>query len=206
MIFVTKQYEDIKNQNKILYDDLKRNRVYTESLEKKIKDLQQKSRSSSIEIRNVPICDKETSTDLINILASVGNTVQFPVSSADIRDVYRRSGRPGTTGSIIAEFSTVQRKIGLLSSVRTFNSKQQKDFKLNTSHIGIIGKNQPIYVDEHLPETARALFYQARVFAKQNNYNFCWTSNGNIFMRKHPGDKHILVSSEATLGEIQEKQ
>lgn len=206
MIFVTKQYEDIKNQNKILHDDLKRNRVYTESLEKKIKDLQHKSRSSSIEIRNVPICDKETSTDLINIVASVGNAVQFPVSSADIRDVYRRSGRSGTTGSIIAELFTVQRKIGLLSSVRTFNRKQQKDSKLNTGHIGVIGKNQPIYVDEHLPGTVRALFYQARVFAKQNNYSYCWTSNSNIFMRKHPGDKQILVTSEATLREIQEKQ
>lgn len=206
IMFITEQYEDIKSQNKILQEHLKRNRVYTESLEKKIQDIQHKSRSSSIEIRNVPNCEKETSSDLISIVTSVGNAVHFPVSSTDIRDIYRRSGKPGTTGPIIAEFSTVQRKIDLLSSVRTFNSKQQKDSKLNTGHIGVQGKNQPIYVDEHLLGSVRALFYQARVFARQNNYKFCWTSNGNIFIRKQPGDKQILVSTEATLRDIQEKQ
>lgn len=204
--FVTTQYEDIRARNKILHEELKQNREYTESLEKKIKDIQHKSRSSCIEIRNVPNRDKETSTDLINIVTSVGNAVHFPVSSSDIRDIYRRSGKPGVTGPIIAEFSTVQRKVGLLSSVRTFNSKQPKDSKMNTGHIGVLGKNQPIYVDEHLPGTVRTLFYQARAFVKQNNYNFCWTSNGNIFMRKQPGDKQILVTSEATLRDIHENQ
>lgn len=206
IMFVTEQYEDIKCQNKTLQEDLKRNRAYTETLERKIQDIQHKSRSSSIELRNVPKGEKETTPDLINLITSVGNVVNFTISSSDIRDVYRRSGKPGTIGPIIAEFSTVQRKMGLLSSVRTFNSKQQKDYKLNTDLIGIPGKKQPIYVDEHLPGTVRTLFYQARIFAKQNGYNFCWTSNSNIFIRKHPGDKQILVTSETTLRDLQEKQ
>lgn len=206
ILFVTEQYEDVKSQNKSLQEELKKNSLYTESLERKLQDIQHKSRPSSIEIRNVPNGDKETPSDLINIITAVGNAVNFPICSSDIRDVYRRSGKSGTTNPIIAEFSTVQSKIGLLSTVRMFNSKQQKENKLNTSHVGIQGKKQPIYVDEHLPGNVRTLFYQARIFAKQNDYSFCWTSNGNIFIRKQPGDKHILVTSETTLKKLTVKQ
>lgn len=45
---------------------------YIENLEKKINDLQLKSRTSSIEIRNVPYGAKETTSDLRELVSSVG--------------------------------------------------------------------------------------------------------------------------------------
>ena len=202
--FVNEQYEVFQNQIKILQTETQKNREYTESLERKIYDLQHKSRSSTIEIRNVPSSEKESLSDLNNILSAVGKTIKSPISPSDLRDIYRAPGKAGTIRPIVTEFSTVQKKLNFLSSVRMFNKQQTRDSKLNTTHIGITGKQQPIYVDEHVSPSNKKLFYLSREFSKQHGYTFCWISNGNIFLKKRPGDKQILVKSESTLKELLE--
>lgn len=204
--FINEQYEDMRNQIKKLQEENHRNTMHTEILEKKLQDIQYKTRSSCIEFRNIPNIEKETVNDLTKIITSVGVKVNFPVCSTDLRDVYRTGGKSDANKSIIAEFSTVQKKQGFLSSVRTFNSKQPKDQKLNTSQIGISGNRQPIYVEDHLSSTTKKLFYLARQFAKQHGYSFCWAANGNIFLRKQQGDKQVLVKTENTLKELEDNQ
>ncbi|KAJ8704308.1 hypothetical protein PYW08_013032 [Mythimna loreyi] len=83
--------------------------------------------------------------------------------------------------------------------LRLYNKGRGKDDKLNTSVMGMPGDRRPVYIAEHLPPSTKKLFYLAREFANKNAYKFCWISNGNIFLRKVEGDKHILVSPEKSL-------
>lgn len=195
---------------RIEVEDLKKERkeqvCYIQSLENKIIDLQYLSRSSCIEIRNIPQTDSETAATLSTTLRNIGQLVGAPISEQEIRDIYRQPGKPSQTPitrPIIAEFTKVNTKQNLLSAIRTYNkTKNSNENKLNTELIGIAGGRQPVYVADRLPTSSRKLFYLARQFAKDNQYTFCWINNGNIFLRKRAGDKQILIRSEKCLKDL----
>ena len=203
MNFINKQYEEIKSGLDNLKKERQEQRKCLENLEKKVQDLTLKSRSSSIEVRNIPLKDKETSVDLTDTVCKIGDTVGISISPTDLRDIYRLPGKPGSTRPIVAEFHTVQMKLNTLSSVRNFNNnKKSVENKLNTELINIAGKRQAVYVADYLPASSRKLFHTSREFAKQNGFEYCWSSNGNIFLRKRQGDKQILISSEQCLSDL----
>ncbi|CAB3224074.1 unnamed protein product [Arctia plantaginis] len=74
--FVNQQYEELKGR----FIGLERERLqlldYNKSLENKLKDMQLSSRCSSIEIRNVPPKEKESYTDLISVISSIGDAIK----------------------------------------------------------------------------------------------------------------------------------
>lgn len=209
--FMNQQFEDMKKEVDDLKKERREQRTYVESLEKKIIDLQHKSRSSGIEIRNITQTDEETTTCLIKAVCSIGKLVGMPIPETEFRDIYRLPGKntkdmaAPTTRPIIAEFTTVQTKQNLLSAIRSFNSKKSKENKLNSELIGIPGKRHAVYVAEQLSSGSKKLFYLAREYAKKHNYTFCWINNGNIFLRKQPGDKQLLINSEKCLQDLNSK-
>lgn len=145
----------------------------------------------------------ESASDLSMIISKVGAAVDMTLNNTELRDAYRLPGKPGTVKPIIAEFVNVQVKNKLITSVRDFNKTHPNDDRLNTKCIGLPGDRRPVYVAEYLPATSRKLFYEAREFAKQKGYKFCWTANGNIFLRKTEGVKQVLVKSVETLRNLQ---
>ncbi|KAJ8708021.1 hypothetical protein PYW08_010387 [Mythimna loreyi] len=206
MSFLSLQFEDMKKE----IEDLKRVRDaqqrHIDHLERKIIDQQVKSRISGVEIRNVPMGNAETVSSLSKTVIKICETLGTPINDSNIRDVYRLPGKSSNINSprpIIAEFATVITKQNVVSAVRSFNQGRSKDQKLNTSHVGIPGKPQPIYIAEQLPLSARKLYHQTREFASKHSYKFCWVSNGNIFLRKQEGDKHILITSEQSFRELE---
>ncbi|KAJ8735418.1 hypothetical protein PYW07_007038 [Mythimna separata] len=200
--FINKQYDDLIKQIDALDKEKQVYRHCIQNLEAKIEDLQQLSRSSCVEFRNVPLTDTESVEDLAAIVTKVSTTVGVPLNKNNVRDVYRLPGKPGTARPIVADFTTVQAKSMLLESVRTFNKKQPKEARLNTQKVGLPGDWRPIYVGEYLPSSSRKLFFAAREFAKLNDFKFCWTANGSILLRKEEGAKRILVKSEQTLRDL----
>ncbi|KAJ8724516.1 hypothetical protein PYW08_001145 [Mythimna loreyi] len=201
--FISQQYDDMLKQVKSLQQE---NQTYKHSimnLETKIQDLQRVSRPSSIEIRNVPAVENETASDLTAIINKVGSIVDIKINNSDLRDVFRLPGKPDTIRPIIAEFSNVQSKTQLVSAVRKFNRTHSGDDRLNTRSIGLNGERRPIFISEHLPASSRKLYFAAKEFAKHNKYDYCWSSNGNIFLRKVTGAKHILIRSEQTLKDLE---
>ncbi|KAJ8734532.1 hypothetical protein PYW08_013782 [Mythimna loreyi] len=206
--FINQQFEDLKREVEDLKKERQEQRKYVECLEKKIIDLQMKSRSSAIEIRNIPQSDMETTAALIKTVCSIGNVVGKPIPETEIRDVYRLPGKStkdtaaSTPRPIIAEFTKVQTKQDILSAVRSYNNKKSKENKINSELIGIPGNRRPVYIAEQLSSSSKKLFYLAREFAIKHNFMFCWVSNGNIFLRKQTGDKQIIINSEKCLQNI----
>lgn len=206
MNFMNSQYEEVKGRVETLERERSELKEYAVTLENKIKDLQFSSRSACIEIRNFPSKDKETYTDLVTNVTKIGSIINMDVPTSEIRDIRRLPGKPGTYKPIVAEFTNVQTKNNFLARSREYNKNHIKPDKLNTTLIGLPGDRQPIYVDEYLPLSSRKLMFQAREFAKTMNYNFCWSSNGNIFLRKEPGAKQILIRSTHCLAELRNQK
>lgn len=201
MSFINRDFEDFKAEIELLKKERREQKLYIENLETKIQDLQFKSRSSSVEIRNIPHKDSETPETLAKIVCSIGDTVGNKILQANLRDIYRLPGKSNTPRPVVAEFSTVDTKVKLLSAVRAYNkNKKLPDDRLNTAKLGF--KDSPpkiVNVSERLPAYTKKLLYQASEFKKRNSFEFCWVSNGNIFLRKKQGDVHHLITSEFSL-------
>ena len=200
--FINKDYEEMRNKIKVLENERQDFLMTITRLDKKIQDMQLCSRTSSIELRNVPVREKESVADLTNLITKVGTTVQLAISPKDIRDVYRLPGKTNTNKTIVAELSTVYMKNNLLTATRNFNKTRTKENKLNTESLGLHGVRQPIYVSEYMAPSARKTFLMAREYAKTHKYTFCWYSNGKVFLRKEQGSKHVLVESELCLNKL----
>lgn len=169
------------------------------NLEKRVSSMELSSRTSSVEIRNIPATENETSSDLYNLVSATGRALNIEIHKSQIRDVYRLPSKPGKNQPIIAEFCTVPMKMDLLNSARIHNKNRSAAEKLNTEMIGLKGKSSPIYVSEFLPGATRKLFYLAREFARTSDYKFCWAVNGKIYLRKSENSSAIRVESEEAL-------
>lgn len=90
----------------------------------------------------------------------------------------------------------------VISAARNFNKSKLNSDKLHTEHLGIPGQRLPVFVAEYLPPSARKLFYQARVFAKENKFQYCWYKGGRIFLRREKSQPHYLIKSEQCLNNL----
>jgi hypothetical protein len=176
------------------------------TLETKIQELHRMSRSATIDLRNIPQSDKETTADLAKIVCNISNVLNINLQPEDLRDIYRGPGKPGTNRSIIVDLNKVQKKYDILTSVRNFNRSRKPADKLNTQLVGLTSDRIPIYIDEHLSGSDKKLFFEARTYAKKNGYNFCWTSNSRVFLRKEQGSKQIHIKTEQCLRDLENGQ
>lgn len=200
--FLSSKVDDYRIKVEEYQTTIKLQQEYNSILESKIHDLELVSRSASIEIRNIPVKDKESLEDLTSVVINTGKVLSMNVDSKEIRDVYRVPGKSGSVRPIVAEFNKVSLKSDMLSAVRKFNSNRKLEEKLNTELLGYSGKRSSVFVSEHLPAFSRQLFYQSREFARQHGFKFCWTSNGQILLRQDNGTKLIQVKSKKSLEEI----
>lgn len=194
--------EDMRKRIQTLEEERKDQHNYILNLENKITNLQQSSRSSCIEIRNIPAEQDESPSHLTSHVVNTGKVLAVNIQSSEVRDIYRT----GKNKIIVAELKSVQMKNEILAAARKYNASRDGDQKLNTTQIGIKGRPTPIFVSEYLAGSDRKLFYMAREFAKNNNYQFCWVRNGNIFIKKDSTSKPLRVDSEAALNSLQAKK
>ncbi|KAJ8710879.1 hypothetical protein PYW08_009394 [Mythimna loreyi] len=202
MVFMNKKFEDMKKEVEDLRKERQVQHLYIQSLEQKITDLQRMSRGSGIELRNIPMESSENTDSLIKTVCNISKLVGLRLAEPDFRDIHRLPGKSTNSNNprpVLVEFTKVKTKQVLLSAIRSYNKEKGKEDKLNTKLLGMPGERKPVYIEEQLSATTKKLFYQAREYAKQNSFKYCWTSNGNIFLRKAEGDKQQLINSEKCL-------
>lgn len=198
MTFLNDQYENFKVKVESLEKERKQHLTQIASLESKIEDMERNSKSSTIEIRNVLIPkERETKDDLCNIVQKTCQALKVNVQQSTIRDVYRIKNKSGK-GTIIAEFTSVLLKNEVIQGVKLHN-KEHSQQRLTSADIGLPGLITPVYVSEALTNKGRRLFFLARDIAKTQEYKFCWTRNGIIYLRKSVNAPHIEIKEESQL-------
>lgn len=210
MEFINHSYEDMKTKISDIEGEKSAYMDRVRDLEKQIQDIHTQSRSTTIELRNVPLKDngKETPADLVSIVEAVGTAVNIELRPSDLRDVYRipsKHGSPATPTPIVADFASVNIRYDYLSSVKRFNKSRSVQDKLNSHTIKMTGKKTPIYVDERVSPVLRKLLFETRKVSKENGFS-CWHSNGKIFLRKSQNESPFRVISEQNLVDILKKK
>ncbi|CAH2101744.1 unnamed protein product [Euphydryas editha] len=165
------------------------------SLSKRLAQMDQQFRSSNIEIQYVPENKQE---NLINTVVQLGRVIKCPIDEAKIHYCARlakmndSSPRPR---SILVKFNSPRLRDEFLAASSRFN-KNNRDDKLNTSHLGIGGaKKSAIYVVEHLSPENKGLHAATRKKARELNYKYVWVRDSRIYMRKNDESNYVHIKS-----------
>lgn len=201
LAFVSAGYDEIKLQLHKLETDNADKMVYIQSLEEKIENFDVLSKSSCIEIRNIPESKGENKSTLSDIIINTGKKLDIEINKSEIRDVYRLKPKVranNNANTLVVDLTTIIKKDDILQAYRTYN-RNHKNSRLCTTDINLDCTSNPIFMSEHLTYKKKRLFYQARDFAKLNNIQFCWISYGKIYMRKIEGQPATRINTEADL-------
>lgn len=201
MKFLNTKYEDMLKKIDALEVERKQHLLKINLLETSLDDIQRNLKSSSIELRNVPISSEiETKTDLCKIVQRTCNVLDVNVQEMGIRDVFRVNSKSGK-GTIVAELASVLLKQDIIQGIKSFK-KQNSERSLTSSDIGIVGQKTPIFISEALTSKNRRLFFLARDLATSMSYKFCWTANGKIYLRKAVDAPRIEVKDESQIAAL----
>ncbi|XP_045777013.1 uncharacterized protein LOC123875307 [Maniola jurtina] len=193
------ELEDAKKEIIILKKSNSDPREIINSHTNTINILDKEARASNIELHCVPEFRGE---NLVKTVEQIGRVVNIPIAEGSlikctrVAKLNKESPRPR---SVIVKFSSSLLRDKFLAGVINFN-KANKDDKLNTTHLGISGEKKPVYISEHLSSTSKDIYAAARSFAKNKQYRFVWSRNGNnIFLRKTISSDILLVKSKEFL-------
>lgn len=196
--FVTKKYEEI--DEKINYFEKNKNELNYEItlLKQQIEDMERKSYLNKIEICNVPKRDNE---NLFVLMRRMYENLDIEYHSDSILNVYRTRGRNNRPGSILVELSSPLLRDRMLQAYR--KTKLSPGTRVDSSKIGIDGPKTQIFISEQLTKKANHLFFLARSLAKTKQYKYCWTRNGNVYLRKEDGSPFIIIKDENHITKLQ---
>lgn len=150
---------------------------------------QQRERLLNIEIVGIPETKNESLSDMIiNISKHVG----VPLIQDDIVHINRvqpRQSVPGRPKVIVAKFKSRLQKDSIISGLRRTRGVTTKD-------ILIPGEARRIYVNEHLTTQNKHLMKMAKDTAKIKQYQYVWTKNCQIYVRKNDVSPAITIRNE----------
>lgn len=201
--FLSSQFEELKIRVIETEKDRQKDKEHIILLENKIEDLEKSQRKCSLELKNVPRIEKETKTCLLNMVTQLASTLKIDIKHSDIKDIYRTSSKLQNR-PIIVELLTYTQKTNILSTAKKYNM-QNKNNKLNSSHLGLKCPNTPIYLCDHLTQKGNRLFYLARELTRAKKYKFCWTSLGDVLVRKDETSPIIKIISESQIINLSER-
>ena len=184
-----------------LEKERKADRLLIQELEEKLETLERKSRSTGIEIRNIPKQNDETKEKLCSEVIKLGKTLNVEIDGSKIQDIYRLKSKD-SSNPVIVNLTTVLLKDSVLRAAKHFNKSKPREEKLNTTHINSKYQPKPLYIAETLTQKNQRLYFLARQFQKSHGYNFCWTANGIVYLKNTEGSAHIRINTDADINKL----
>lgn len=173
------------------------------NLDEKCEYLEKSLKKTSIELRYIPRVPKENKDTLYSYITELSKCLSITLHPGDIRDVYRVPNKKDPLKTtIIAEFSNTQLKSKFLYTARNYN----KNKKLTIHNVGVENNFSALYLSECLTAKSRRLHFLARDFSKSENFKYCWTSNGNVYIKKEDSSEYIYIKNEAQIMSLRKLQ
>ncbi|CAK1591609.1 unnamed protein product [Parnassius mnemosyne] len=189
--FINSQYDAISTKVKVLSDDTKifstTNAMLTgkvSDLEERLSQMEQSARQSNVEIHCLPEHRQE---NLVNTIVNIGKVISFPILEADILScnrVQKLNASSKLPRTVVCKLTSKIKRDNFLGAVLTYNKMNPKN-KLNTKILGYGDIESPVFINEHLTPSNKALHAATRLRAKEKQYKFVWVRNGKIFVRKN---------------------
>lgn len=179
-------YKEISNRVEVLETKNTEALQRIDELELQLNFIQKKITTNIVEIRNIPRNDNE---DVQDIVKKLYNVLQTPYVKT--LHVYRKGK---DNAPLIIEHSGTSERETLLKAFKKFNTVN-KDNPLNSENLGVHGRKARVYISEPLTFTSKKVLAAGRDLVRNGIYKFCWTSRGNILLRKEEGAPAIVIRS-----------
>lgn len=174
-------------------------------LESKLEEIQRGERKTNIEIKNIPLTGSENKKDLLQLVSKLSETLQVKFEKTEIKDIIKVKKQNQEKTSLIVEFTNTYIKTEMIKSAKQFNYKN-KTSKLSARHLGLkTHADTPIFVSENLTPLASRLYFLARDFKQANNYKYCWTNYGKVYLRCNDETPIINITREAQIQQLIKK-
>ncbi|KOB76235.1 Zinc finger DNA binding protein [Operophtera brumata] len=197
--FLAEKQDALRTRVEQLEVGRKADAQHIKSLEDRLDGLERNSRSTCLEIRNIPAPTSESKTVLLETFINTSKALNVPVDHREVKDIFRINNKDPAHRTIIVELTSALLKEKMIAMYRKFNKGSSK---LTTEHIHLSGPPKQIFISENLSPKMKRLFYLAREFAKSNDFMFCWVSHGKIFLRRRENGPLFRVVNETDLGKI----
>lgn len=198
---MSSKYDDFLQKISTLEKERKEDKILIKELEEKLEVSERKSRGAGIEIRNIPKHNGETKENLCNEIMQLGNTLSVNIDCSNIRDVYRLKSKDASN-PVVVDLTSVLLKDKILKAVKSFNKTRAKGEKLNTTHLNDSYQSKPLYISETLTHKTQRLYFLARQFKKSHGFDFCWTTNGFVYLKKTEDSSHIRINHDTDLDKL----
>ncbi|KAI5635723.1 hypothetical protein NE865_11519 [Phthorimaea operculella] len=150
--------------------------------------LEQENIRNEIEIIGVPETNDE---NLGHIVMTACNKIGVELKEDDIDDIFRAGPKQRKDSDknrlrpVVVKLVRHRKRDAILKAARTRRNITAKDV--------IDGAPGNIYFNERLTKQNRNLFRDARLRSSSHNFRYCWTRNGNIFVRCSDGRPAIRI-------------
>ncbi|XP_022825458.1 protein NETWORKED 1B-like [Spodoptera litura] len=194
---VAKKLEIQNKEIKVLYQlkkELEEVKVQNRKIRTDINASQQRDRLLNIEIVGIPERDNE---NLNEIILKIGKSTEIDIRNDDVLQVNRVTAKlkvQGRPRNIVAKLRTRQLKDNVIS--------QARKRRLSTKDLDIQGSIIPVYINEHLTLYNKNLLKMAKEIANLKEYQYIWTKNCRIHVRKAVTIPAIFISDEEDLRKI----
>ncbi|XP_075740389.1 uncharacterized protein LOC142786565 [Rhipicephalus microplus] len=190
--YVNGVVESLQRDNASLIAENKALKAQNAALSLKVSQMEQYSRINNVEIKGIPVTGGE---NCVAIMQAIGDKIDCKLAPTDLDVVHRVSTVKAGAKNLLARFNSRTKKSEFLSKARKA--------KLHLNDIVLSGvTNKPIYINDHLTPENKALFSQALVLKKSNNWKFLWTDNCQIKARRTTESKVLRITCEADLSKI----
>lgn len=199
--FMSKQYDDMISKINGLEKENSEYKKQVKTLEGRLEILERNSRSSTIEVRNVPKQPNENKQSMINIVKSVGIILcpETPIIDLEVKEIYRSKSE-----SLVIDFINTNRKESVLAAYKKYNKSRRanKEPQLHAQHLNMPGATKPIFISEVLTSKAGRLHFLARQLVKNKKLAYTWTSFGKVYVKKEDGQAPIRIEDETELNKF----
>jgi hypothetical protein len=188
---------DIIAENKVLKTAIQDMNSRVNQLNDIGNDLEQYTRRECVEVQGIPQ-SKDENTD--EIIPKVGDLMGLKLDKKDISVSHRLPVSKKYNGSrrepgIIVKF--VRR-----NSKDSFYKARRELKKFTTKDLGYRAEN-PIYVNESLTGKNKNLFNECVKAKKNLKYDYIWTFNGRVFMRKDSDSPALHIKNINDINKLQ---
>lgn len=199
--FLAEKHDALRTRVEQLEVGRKADAQYIKSLEDRLDGVERNSRSTCLEIRNIPAPASESKTALLETFINTSKVLNVPIQHNEVKDIFRINNKDPAQRTIIVDLTSALLKEKMVMMYRKFNKGTSK---LTTEHLHLSGPPKQIFISENLSPKMKRLFYLAREFAKSNDFMFCWVSHGKIFLRRRENGPLFRVMNENDLDNVKD--
>ncbi|XP_046677376.1 uncharacterized protein LOC124365440 [Homalodisca vitripennis] len=181
-----KEMEEIKEENRVLKKSVA-------TLEQRLRNMEQYSRQTNVEINGVPETNGEHMEELLkDVASSIGLELKKErVIAAHRVPTFSRNRTP----PIIVKFTTRQDRDDWLQAFKEVRP-------ITADKINRHFNKDKIFINEHLSPENKQLLGRVKEAARSKGYKYVWSREGKIFVRRENGEKCIRIDVSDDLGKL----